>query len=315
MSNSFFTIPNLCVSGTPEKSYEPSPSSFRLQDEDVAKLHKVVIPPPGFAPIDHYPDQNSASEKSCALNETLPIQNQIVPHFAGTYKPFSRMLYPRPSAYRYIRYRHFTDRRRKIFQKSAYILASIRAEYLKELGAVEYVKGICVILRQYEPANSSRETCAIIGLSKHWVRQLSYRFSNLYHILRSLSALNNIPGIQDLSPYKLNVLKNLMKYINDLDDNELILFNIEPKGQTSRSQHYYPTANLCLPGGGMEAEDEFDWKKTAFREFEEETGFKLNEANVQMIDQQKWNGLDRESMYIVLKISQLHVFPTNESSN
>jgi hypothetical protein len=325
MSNSFLNIPNLCVSGTPEKSSVVCPSFSLLQDDGNERpskpilrgtsfppipweksegLKPIIQPPPGFAPI----PENSLTQLQTTKyiptpNKNLkyfPPQNQNSSGF-GFYRSLSGKVYPRSTPYHYMKYKHFTDRRRKAFQKSAYIIASIRVEQFKELGAVEYVKGIHIILRQYEPANSSKETCAIVALSKQWIRQLPYRFSNLYNILRSLPILNSIPGIQELGPYKLHVLKNL-KYINSIDDNELILFNIEPKGQTTRSQHYYPTANLCLPGGGMETEDEFNWKKTAFREFEEETGFKLDETCVQLIDQQKWNGFDRESMYIVLKI-------------
>lgn len=326
MSNSFFNIPNFCVSGIPEKSSGPIVSPSLLQTGDISQARKTIRVPPGFAIIDQsstFPlksprmmsnaelvlqhDKHSQKPIELSLPEDtsrLPVQNQIPSNSRFSGKYFSHNP-PRP--YYRFRYQHFGYgyRHRKQYQKSAYILSSIKTKYFKELGAIEYVKGICLIIRQYEPENSSRETCATLGLSKQWVRQLPYRFSYLYNILRSLSALESVPGIQELNPYKLHVLKSLMKYVNEIDDDELILLNIEPKGQTDRSQHYYPTANICLPGGGMETQDEFDWKKTAFREFEEETGFKLDEENIHLVDQQKMNGLDREAMYIILKINKL----------
>ena len=328
MSNLLFNTSTFCVSGTPEKSSESFTPISLPQSSDLAQSRKTIRVPPGFDFINEngalpsrstselmneeivqqHDRYSSKSIESFSSDEIIkrPVQNQIFPfspRFGGKY--FSHDHYPRP--YYRFRYRHFGQgyNRPKQFQKSAYILSSIKMKYFKELGAVEYTRGIYLIIRQYEPENSSQETCATLGLSKQWVRQLPYRFSHLYDILRTLPVLQQIPGIQDLNPYKLHVLKNLMKYVNEMEDDELVLLNIEPKGQTDRSQHYYPTANICLPGGGMETEDEFDWKRTAFREFEEETGFTLDEQNIQVIDQQKWNSFNREIMYIVLKINKL----------
>lgn len=299
MANSFFNIPNSCASDVSEKSLSSSCPSL-LQTSSIIQARKTIRPPPGFSSAEKNL-LNIELVRQQSTENSLPKQNQVpfVPKFN---KYFS---HDHSRAYCHFRYRQFGYGRRKQFQKSSYILSIIKADYFKELGAIEHVKGIHLITRQYEPENSSRETCATLGLTKQWVYQLPYRFNYLYSILRSLPALESVPGIQDLNPYKLNVLKSLMKYVNEIGDDELILLNIEPKGQTDRSQHYYPTANICLPGGGMEKEDESDWKKTAFREFEEETGFKLDENHIKLINQQKWNSLDREAMYIILKIEKL----------
>jgi hypothetical protein len=211
---------------------------------------------------------------------------------------------PRLPYYRYVRYNHFSDRRNRSHRKSAYVLAIVQPDFLLRLGAAIIHDGIFLLPRVYDGTESG-ETCAILGLSRTWVRQVASPHSPLYEILRSCSALSTVPGIDDLSPYKLNVLRTMNKYINQIGDNEVVIFNVEPKGENGRTQQTYPCANICFPGGGMEHQDEYNWERTAFREFGEEvlpTGVKLSDEDIHVIARHRFTFADRQAVFFVAKL-------------
>ena len=208
---------------------------------------------------------------------------------------------PRLPFYRYVRYNHFSDRRNRPYRKSAYVLAIVQPSFLTRLGATLVYEGIYLLPRVYDGTEAG-ETCAILGLSRAWTRHVSSPHSPLYDVLRSCEALAAVPGIADLSPYKLNVLRTMHKYINQIGDNEVILFNVEPKGENGRTQQTYPCANICLPGGGMEHKDEYSWERTAFREFGEEVGVRLRDDDIHVVGKHKFNFADRQAMFFVAKL-------------
>ena len=83
--------------------------------------------------------------------------------------------------------------------------------------------------------------------------------------------------------YRFRKLFKEIIYCFNPDD--LILFNIEPKGYGKLYQKY-PVPRLCIPGGTMENQDENSFIKCGFREFKEETGFNIEFA-CNIIDEEK----------------------------
>lgn len=188
-------------------------------------------------------------------------------------------------------------------RKCSYILAVIKAELFVKYGAKQIAKGIYIMEKIYNDTVYG-ETCAIIGLHKNLVRQLLDKNSDIYTFMRQLDILKNIPGIENLSPYRLYVLKCMLKYLYFVYNDEIILFNIEPKGNKP-IEHIYPCANICLPGGGIEKNDGKCWEKCARREFSEEVGLMIPEngsTDISLITKQKFTFMDRQSMYFMWRI-------------
>jgi 8-oxo-dGTP pyrophosphatase MutT (NUDIX family) len=61
------------------------------------------------------------------------------------------------------------------------------------------------------------------------------------------------------------------------DTSELLLFNIEPKGEGIQELRY-PEPRITIPGGGMEEGDLRDFEKCGIREFKEETGLDIQDT-------------------------------------
>jgi 8-oxo-dGTP pyrophosphatase MutT (NUDIX family) len=61
------------------------------------------------------------------------------------------------------------------------------------------------------------------------------------------------------------------------DTNDLLLFNIEPKGE-GEYENKYPEPRITIPGGGMEEKDLRDFERCGIREFEEETGLDIENS-------------------------------------
>jgi hypothetical protein len=161
-----------------------------------------------------------------------------------------------------------------------------------------YNNSLYILPRTYD-GTATGETCAIIGVSKRLINNLFEEENAMYELFKSHPDLVNVPGIEDLQPYKLFAFKCMLKFLYFLQDHELILFNIEPKGNI-QTERRYPCANLCLPGGGMEIKDEYCWEKCAMREFTEETGLVPDEFK--LITKQRFTFTDRQSMYFWYKI-------------
>ena len=58
---------------------------------------------------------------------------------------------------------------------------------------------------------------------------------------------------------------------------DLLLFNIEPKGEGYLEKHY-PEPRISIPGGGMEESDYRDFETCGLREFKEETGLDISNS-------------------------------------
>jgi len=188
---------------------------------------------------------------------------------------------------------------RKI-RKCAYLLAIVNKDFFLNLGA-EIIDDDLYLLKRKYSGTVKGETCAIMGITKKYFLQLTNSDSKIYSILRINEKLSDILGIEHLRAYRLEPLEFLFKYIDNISENELIIFNIEPKG-SDLNVNIYPTANVCAPGGGMEKSDLNCYEMCARREFEEETQIKLP-CYLNYIARQKFNLNDRICVYFIIRIS------------
>lgn len=194
---------------------------------------------------------------------------------------------------------------RKSQRKSAYVIAAMEVDTFVQNGGVELVPGSVYIKKMNYTGKCDGETCAIIGISKKTIKSVFDRDSELYEALKSSTQLEDVNGIESLSPYRLISLKYLFKYLYFVYDRELILFNVEPMGE-EHNAHMYPSANLCIPGGGMETSDGQCFENCALREFKEETGLVIskNSPNSKLITKQRITFSDRQSMYFVYRVTK-----------
>ena len=190
--------------------------------------------------------------------------------------------------------------KRKI-RKCAYILAILSLDFFKEFGAVplEEDPNIYIANRTYTN-DSSNETCAVIGINKHYVRYLFDDNSILYQKLRASNQTKNIYGIESLRSYRLEPVKHLLKFLYFVPEKDIIVFNLEPKGKDDKVK-IYPTANICVPGGGMETSDNNCYELCGRREFQEETKINIPKF-IKYIVRQKFNFQDRQAMYFMIKM-------------
>jgi hypothetical protein len=136
---------------------------------------------------------------------------------------------------------------------------------------------VYIIKKDYD-GSSTGETCAVIGFDK-W-DTLSLLSDNNTSVIEAIKKSSKLQYIETIEKLSLNLVQNTIKYFsyqidNLLSDDDLLLFNIEPKGQTRRQLKFYPTPNLSIPGGNMEKEDDLCIEKCGEREFFEETGIDI----------------------------------------
>lgn len=157
---------------------------------------------------------------------------------------------------------------------------------------------IYVILKKYD-GTCKNEVSALIGIPFKYFSDCD----SLLNILRKSKSLENIPGINELAFYKLNVLKYVEKY---MDDDSLILFTIEPSGIAPDGREY-KTANLCLPGGGLELSDK-NLIECARRELFEETGINIPRKTYISLTKQYFNirSSNKLTKYFVVDFSDLY---------
>lgn len=192
-----------------------------------------------------------------------------------------------------------------VVRKCAYIIAAMKPELFISKGAeeikIDEELSVYILQKVYD-GTSTGETCAIIGLPKKKVMDLFDTKNKIYQFLRSCPQLCKVPGIDSLSPYRLNSMKFMFKFFYSIHDSEIILFNIEPKG-TDIIEKMYPYANICLPGGGLEDKDLDSLDMCARREFTEETGFEIPQDTslYTILAKQKFTYTDRQSMYYIYR--------------
>lgn len=250
----------------------------------------------------------AGSITSSNRNLETPVQNAV-----------QREMPRLPSGYRFTRYKHFgghqQDSRRPYryhWRKSAYCMAMVKVADFMGLGAQMVDTGFYALLRTYD-ASPTGETCAILGLSAHLVPQLLKPKSELYTMIKTCPLFANVSGLELLRPYNLHPLGYTIHNLWMLRSDEVLLLTLEPKGQDGKHRHQYPTANICLPGGGMERGDNLVWERTALREFSEEVGVTLDPREVSIMSSSKINLIDRQAMYFWIRVHSLSSEPVIQS--
>ena len=174
--------------------------------------------------------------------------------------------------------------------KSAYMIALINKSTFLSYNA-NYCNDtdIYYIVKDYD-GSFCHETCALIGIPiKYWT-DLTIPDSEIVNRIRNCRDLNYIDCLHLLNiSYVNEAIYRFRKIFKEIiycfNPDDLILFNIEPKGYGKLYQKY-PVPRLCIPGGTMENQDENSFIKCGFREFKEETGFNIEFA-CNIIDEEK----------------------------
>jgi hypothetical protein len=193
----------------------------------------------------------------------------------------------------------------KRVRKGAYMLATINYKDFILLGGEKLFpdKNIYFIPKEYDGLPTG-ESCALVGIGRDHLFDLFINPPNpslLLKEFREHKALQYIPGITELSPYNLDIIKNIKSYsTNYIDVEDLLLLNIEPSGTTDVSRALYPNANLCLPGGGIEKQDQDSFEKCSLREFKEETNIDLKKYR--KLFKHRVIAKNRDNMFFAIKI-------------
>lgn len=209
----------------------------------------------------------------------------------------------------------FRDKKRH----SAYIIAITNQEFMLNMGAIvlDPIMNIYYVKRHYD-GTPTGESCGLIGVPRQYISDLFNTHSKLYGILRTSPILKYIYGIETLSPYNLSHLQTIISIYTSMQkqptqpqpqpqpqsitDNDIFLFNIEPKG-INELANIYKTANICIPGGGIENNDDGDYCKCACREFKEETGIDITLNKHKMINIKTFIDRRRHKAYFVVHIT------------
>jgi len=201
---------------------------------------------------------------------------------------------------KYQPFKNLLPMRAKKFRKSAYLLALIKKDNFVSFGAERLNDDLYILSRPYD-GSVSGETCGILGVGKKLLKQLLERESSVYTILKSCPLLETCKGIETLSPYSLEPLKYLMRYLCFMKTDELLLFTIEPKAEDAAHAIHYPSANICFCGGGLERQDDMCFMKCAWREFSEETGIGIPDK-YELITRQKFILPGKYAIYFIVRI-------------
>ena len=186
------------------------------------------------------------------------------------------------------------DQPRKI-KKGSYIIAIISKSSFVGMGAELLNNGIFFIPKEYK-GTSHFETHALLGIPKHLVSDLIKEDSTLLDSIRSESKLNYVPGLNMLSCARISdPLSKFLRYLNHCNDNDLLLFNIEPMG-TGRLKRCYPVPYITVPGGRMDDIDNHSFESCGLREFREETGFDISFCHKEITRQKikKYNNKNKK---------------------
>ena len=205
------TIPAVAVPASPSSSSRnsnscPGPRQWGLpsvpSNHDSRRPGPIICcPPPGFISRGErvsYSGSPLSPEAKGNLSPPVRAQSsspQSVPVRTSSPPPFTMSHSfppPRLPFYRYVRYSHFSDRRRRPYRKSAYLLAIVRSEFFIELGARRIEEGIYLLPRVYDGTESG-ETCAIVGLNRAWARQVVDPTTSLYELLQDLPGSESSP--------------------------------------------------------------------------------------------------------------------------
>jgi 8-oxo-dGTP pyrophosphatase MutT (NUDIX family) len=163
-------------------------------------------------------------------------------------------------------------------RKGSYIMAIMPIEsFMKQQGAMKLDCGIYFIKKEYD-GTPTKETCALLGIPLINVTDFLDETCAFVSSIKHDKELRYIKDVQHLSVrYIQNPISKFKMFFKREDTNELLLFNIEPKGEGIHELKY-PEPRITIPGGGMEEKDLRDFEKCGIREFQEETGLDISDT-------------------------------------
>lgn len=207
------------------------------------------------------------------------------------------------------------EKKKKVY-RSAYIISVIKKEYFINYGArlLSTVPFVYYIPKIYT-GDSEHETCALIGIRVCDWTDLLTDDSLLIRNLRNSKELKYVQDIHKLTSY--HMMESVSKFKNDLkqfNDDDLILLNIEPKGN-DHLEKSYPVPRLCIPGGGMERKDLNSFESCAFREYKEETGIDISNIHILITQDHIHKRRSREKYNYVESPSPTKSYYTNYYNN
>jgi hypothetical protein len=163
-------------------------------------------------------------------------------------------------------------------RKGSYIMAIMPiSSFMKQQGAMKLDCGIYFIKKDYD-GTPTKETCALLGIPLINVTDFLDETCAFVSSIKHDKELQYIKDIVRLSVrYIQNPISKFKMFFKREDTNELLLFNIEPKGEGIHELKY-PEPRVTIPGGGMEEKDLRDFEKCGIREFQEETGLDISDT-------------------------------------
>ena len=163
-------------------------------------------------------------------------------------------------------------------RKGSYIMAIMPIEsFMKQQGAMKLDCGIYFIKKEYD-GTPTKETCALLGIPLINVTDFLDETCAFVSSIKHDKELQYIKDIHKLSiRYIQSPISKFKMFFRREDTSELLLFNIEPKGEGIQELRY-PEPRITIPGGGMEEGDLRDFEKCGIREFKEETGLDIQDT-------------------------------------
>ena len=163
-------------------------------------------------------------------------------------------------------------------RKGSYIMAIMPIEsFMKQQGAMKLDCGIYFIKKEYD-GTPTKETCALLGIPLINVTDFLDETCAFVASIKHDKELQYIKDVHNLSVrYIQNPISKFKMFFRREDTSELLLFNIEPKGEGIQELKY-PEPRITIPGGGMEEGDLRDFEKCGIREFQEETGLDIQDT-------------------------------------
>ena len=173
-------------------------------------------------------------------------------------------------------FKHF---RKNNIKKGSYILALISCQNFIKKGAQLSPYGIYYIKKEYD-GTPEKETCALIGIPINKISNLLLDDGEVINKIREDKEFEYIEFIDKLTcKFVQNIICKFLGFFNkNAKNDELLLFNIEPKGN-GKNEKQYPIPRITIPGGKMEDKDFDDFERCALREFKEETGLDISESH------------------------------------
>jgi hypothetical protein len=163
-------------------------------------------------------------------------------------------------------------------RKGSYIMAIMPiSSFIKQQGAKKLNSGIYFIKKEYD-GTPTKETCALIGVPLNMVMDFLDENGQFIRSIREEEELQYIKDINNLTiKYIQTPISKFKLFFRRESQYDLLLFNIEPKGE-GRFEKHYPEPRISIPGGGMEDADSKDFETCGLREFKEETGLDISNS-------------------------------------